>query len=108
MRPGAGVDHRQTLLNSLPVAKAVAFLVGLWIGLDPVQYEICRDLIAVGIVLGFVTLLVKSRNGPKAGGPGDRRLGGCGATARRRSLAAGSVHLCRRCQNAMDDRTRVE
>lgn len=56
----------------LPVVAALlcAFLAGPWVGRDPVQYRIAGGLMAVGVVLWFVTWLITRRT--STGPAGDR------------------------------------
>lgn len=60
------VDHDHfTTPTILPIAGAIscAFLAGPWTGRDPVQYTIAGVLLALGVVLWFVTVAVNKRSG---------------------------------------------
>jgi basic amino acid/polyamine antiporter, APA family len=55
----------------LPLLGALlcAFLAGPWTGRDPVQYRIAGALMAIGIVLWFVTVLIRRDTGLKPADP---------------------------------------
>ena len=75
------VDHNHFRTPAfLPVlgAASCAFLAGPWTGRDPVQYTIAAMLIAIGIVLWFVTLLVDRAAGQKPVAPAMEDIGGSG------------------------------
>jgi len=64
----------------LPVLGAVscAFLAGPWTGRDPVQYKVAGALLAIGIVLWFVTVLVNRASGTTPSEPRPEDIGGRG------------------------------
>jgi len=72
-------DHFRTP-TFLPVVGAItcAFFAGPWTGRDPVQYTIAGVLIAIGIVLWFVTVAVNKSSGVQLGEPDMADLGGDG------------------------------
>ena len=60
------VDHSHfTAPTVLPLVGALscAFLAGPWTGRDPVQYKIAGILLAIGVVLWFVTVGVNRATG---------------------------------------------
>ena len=63
-RDKVGHDHF-TAPTVLPLVGAVtcAFLAGPWTGRDPVQYKIAGILLAIGVVLWFVTVGVNRATG---------------------------------------------
>ncbi len=75
------VDHDHfrapTFLPVLGTASC-AFLVGPWTGRDPFQYTIAAMLIAIGIVLWFVTMLINRAAGQKPEAPALEEVGGSG------------------------------
>ena len=74
-----GHEHFRTP-TFLPVVGAIAcaFFVGPWTGRDPIQYFIAGILIAIGIVLWFVTVAVNRAAGVRPGEPEMADLGGDG------------------------------
>ncbi len=64
----------------LPVlgALACAFFAGPWTGRDPVQYWIAGVLIAIGIVLWFVTVAINRATGVQPAEPVMEDIGGRG------------------------------
>ncbi|TWH00588.1 amino acid transporter [Mesorhizobium sp. J18] len=63
----------------VPVVGAItcAFLVGPWTGRDPIQYVIAGVLLALGVVLWFVTVMMLHATGAKEDGlPPTRHTGG--------------------------------
>ena len=64
----------------LPVVGAIscAFLAGPWTGRDPVQYKIAGVLIAIGVVLWFVTVMVNRAAGVRPAEPAMEDIGGSG------------------------------
>ena len=75
------VDHNHFRAPAfLPVlgAASCVFLVGPWTGRDLVQYTIAAMLIAIGIVLWFVTLLVDRTAGQTPVDPTMEDIGGSG------------------------------
>ncbi|WP_455189895.1 APC family permease [Foliimonas ilicis] len=69
--------HSPTLL---PIIGAIscAFFAGPWTGRDPVQYKIAGILIAIGVVLWFVTVAVNRSMGVKPKDPEMETIGGGG------------------------------
>jgi APA family basic amino acid/polyamine antiporter len=69
--------HSPTLL---PIIGAIscAFFAGPWTGRDPVQYTIAGILIAIGVVLWFVTVAVNRSMGVKPKEPEMETIGGGG------------------------------
>ena len=55
-----------------------AFLAGPWTGRDPVQYRIAGVLLAIGVVLWFVTVLVNRATGQTPADPTMDAVGGRG------------------------------
>jgi APA family basic amino acid/polyamine antiporter len=55
----------------LPLVAAVlcAFLAGPWVGRNVIQYQIAGGLMAIGVVLWFMTWLVNSRTNRGRGEP---------------------------------------
>ena len=72
-RNGAG-----TRLHWVLGAASCVFLVGPWTRRNPVQYTIAAMLIAIGVVLWFVTLLVDRAAGQKPVDPTMEDVGGSG------------------------------
>ena len=72
-------DHFRTP-TFLPVVGALccAFLVGPWTGRDPYQYTIAGVLLAIGVVLWFVTILVNRATGVTTERPSLESLGSHG------------------------------
>ena len=64
----------------LPVLGAVscAFFAGPWTGRDPVQYLIAGILIAIGVVLWFVTVAINRAAGVQPAEPVMEEIGGSG------------------------------
>jgi APA family basic amino acid/polyamine antiporter len=56
----------------LPIVAALlcAFLAGPWVGRDPVQYQVAGGLMAIGVVLWFITWLINRMTNKGPGGPG--------------------------------------
>ena len=72
------VDHQHFRTPTiLPILGAVfcAFLTGPWTGRDPVQYRVAGVLLAVGVVLWFVTVMVNRATGVKRADPDVENLG---------------------------------
>ncbi|WP_249151164.1 APC family permease [Bradyrhizobium sp. JYMT SZCCT0180] len=72
------VDHQHFRTPTiLPILGAVfcAFLTGPWTGRDPVQYRIAGVLLAVGVVLWFVTVMVNRATGVTRADPDVENLG---------------------------------
>ncbi len=74
-----GHDHFRTP-TFLPVVGAIAcaFFAGPWTGRDPVQYLIAGVLIAIGVVLWFVTVAVNRAAGVRPAEPEMEDIGGPG------------------------------
>ncbi|WP_269929826.1 APC family permease [Aminobacter sp. HY435] len=74
-----GHDHFRTP-TVLPIVGglACAFFAGPWTGRDLVQYKIAGILIAIGVVLWFVTVLVNRATGQKPAEPTMADIGGMG------------------------------
>ncbi|RLP24745.1 APC family permease [Mesorhizobium sp. YM1C-6-2] len=74
-----GHEHFRTP-TFLPVAGAIAcaFFAGPWTGRDPVQYLIAGILIAIGIVLWFVTVAINRSMGVQPAEPEMADIGGDG------------------------------
>jgi amino acid transporter len=64
----------------VPVFGAIfcAFLVGPWTGRDPAQYRIAGILLAIGVVLWFLTVWANRATGVKAAEPKMSEIGGTG------------------------------
>ena len=72
------VDHQHFRTPTiLPILGAVfcAFLTGPWTGRDPVQYRVAGVLLAVGVVLWFVTVMVNRATGVARADPDAGNLG---------------------------------
>ena len=72
------VDHQHFRTPTiLPILGAVfcAFLTGPWTGRDPVQYRVAGVLLAVGVVLWFVTVMVNRATGVTRADPDAGNLG---------------------------------
>ena len=75
------VDHEHFRTPTfLPVVGAIAcaFFAGPWTGRDPIQYLIAGILIAIGIVLWFVTVAVNRAAGVEPAEPAMEHIGGDG------------------------------
>ena len=74
-----GHEHFRTP-TFLPVVGAIAcaFFAGPWTGRDPIQYLIAGILIAIGIVLWFVTVAVNRAAGVEPAEPAMEHIGGDG------------------------------
>lgn len=75
------VEHKHFRTPTfLPVLGALccAFLAGPWTGRDPVQYRVAGILLAIGVVLWFITALVNRATGTKVEEPTMETLGGPG------------------------------
>ncbi|MCU1518139.1 MAG: amino acid permease [Pseudarthrobacter sp.] len=57
--------------GQLPLVAALlcAFLAGPWVGRNVIQYQIAGGLMAIGVVLWFVTWLINRRTNAARGGP---------------------------------------
>lgn len=57
--------------GKLPILAALlcAFLAGPWVGRDVIQYQIAGGLMAIGVVLWFVTWLINKRTNTREGEP---------------------------------------
>ena len=60
------------------VAVSCAFFAGPWTGRDPVQYLIAGILIAIGVVLWFVTVAINRAAGVQPAEPIMEEIGGSG------------------------------
>jgi basic amino acid/polyamine antiporter, APA family len=72
------VDHQHFRTPTiLPILGALfcAFLTGPWTGRAIVQYQVAGVLLAVGVVLWFVTIMVNRMTGVKSAEPGVENLG---------------------------------
>ncbi|GGE40412.1 amino acid permease [Agaricicola taiwanensis] len=75
------VEHshfRTPTLMPILGALSCAFLVGPWTGRAVVQYQIAGVLIAIGVVLWFVTVLVNKKTGTMVKDPDMETMGGRG------------------------------
>ena len=74
-----GHEHFRTP-TFLPVVGAIAcaFFAGPWTGRDPIQYLIAGILIAIGVVLWFVTVAVNRSMGVQPAEPEMEDIGGMG------------------------------
>ena len=57
--------------GQLPLVAALlcAFLAGPWVGRNPIQYQVAGGLMAIGVVLWFITWLINRRTNKGPGGP---------------------------------------
>ncbi|MGA8789575.1 MAG: APC family permease [Paenarthrobacter sp.] len=62
--------------GQLPWVAAIlcAFLAGPWVGRNPIQYQVAGGLMAIGVVLWFITWLITRKSAASAG-PRDREPG---------------------------------
>jgi amino acid transporter len=77
------VAHRHfTAPTVVPIIGAVCcgFLAGPWTGRDPQQYVIAGVLVAIGVVLWFVTVAINKSLGVMAAEPAMEDIGGDGPT----------------------------
>ncbi|WP_326965998.1 APC family permease [Arthrobacter sp. CG_A4] len=70
--------HRKVFFTSpgqLPLVAALlcAFLAGPWVGRNIIQYQIAGGLMAIGVVLWFVTWLINRRTNTRPDQPAGRR-----------------------------------
>ncbi len=75
------VDHEHfTAPTVLPVIGAIAcgFLTGPWTGRNPEQYKIAGVLLAIGVVLWFVTVMINRATGQQPTEPAMEDIGGAG------------------------------
>jgi APA family basic amino acid/polyamine antiporter len=78
-KDSVGHEHFRTP-TFLPVVGAIAcaFFAGPWTGRDPIQYLIAGILIAIGVVLWFVTVAVNRSMGVQPAEPEMEDIGGMG------------------------------
>ena len=64
--------------GQLPLVAALlcAFLAGPWVGRNPIQYQIAGGLMAIGIILWFVTWLITRKTNAGPGEPADTHRSG--------------------------------
>jgi basic amino acid/polyamine antiporter, APA family len=64
--------------GQLPLVAALlcAFLAGPWVGRNPIQYQVAGGLMAIGIVLWFVTWLITRKTNAGPGEQADTRRSG--------------------------------
>ncbi|WP_309073445.1 APC family permease [Paenarthrobacter sp.] len=71
--------HRKVFFTSpgqLPLVAAVlcAFLAGPWVGRNPIQYEVAGGLMAIGVVLWFITWLITRKSNSGAAEPASAQV----------------------------------